>query len=199
VLARSLFDDIWGRNPVNAHSCHDAATSDPENVFYSTEKGWPVIDAEYSCAYLGTARGVLHSSANSRHYPFNPDGAFTWAEGWVTFNTAWNTAIAYEAADYTEVKVFDSGFNNEITSSSVGEIIGMQLEAPLNFDYSSVETGGVVIEDSNGSKTKVEVTEDSANDLYFKTTYQIPSGSGSWIKVSYGHGIFKEEVQITLN
>jgi len=86
-------------------------------------------------------------------------------------------------------------------------LIGVQLIAPLNFDYAIAETGHVIVTSSNGDKEKLQVTETSISSFDLRNTIQIVSGSalvgdslvqvpaGGWFEVSYGFGTFKHKVK----
>lgn len=190
-IAIGQIDHTFGRNPFGRHFCHDA------QVFEGVETGW---FSEYSGGngVLGNVPAVLDASPKEASYPYNPSADPGYVEGWVAFNTAWNCSLAYSAAEELEVKVYNSGFTSEISSAAKGSTIGIQLRAPLNFNYGAAETGKVVVTDSSGNKSKVTVTEKSNNDFYFQATYTVPT-TGSWIDVSYGYGIFKKTKRITLN
>lgn len=93
-LAASQWDNLFGRNPIMA-----AAPSHPEKGFPLVERGWPVKFRENVCARIELCRGALCASPGSEMYPFNPEGDFRHAEGWVNFNAAWNVGLAYAAWD----------------------------------------------------------------------------------------------------
>ena len=89
-LAVAQMDNLFGRNPQFA-----AAPSFPDQGFPLLERGWPVHHKMDVCARIETTRGAICASPGSEKYPFNPDGRFRHAEGWVNFNAAWNVALAY--------------------------------------------------------------------------------------------------------
>lgn len=93
-LAVAQVDNLFGRNPRLA-----AAPEYPEKGWPLIERGWPRKFPDNVCARLETTRSSLSASPGSEMYPFNPQGAYRHAEGWVNFNAAWNVALAYLAWD----------------------------------------------------------------------------------------------------
>lgn len=89
-IAIAQMDNVFGRNPKLA-----AATEHPEQGFPLVERGWPLKFPNNVCARLETTRGCLAASPGTEMYPFNPNGKYRHAEGWVNFNAAWNVALAY--------------------------------------------------------------------------------------------------------
>jgi hypothetical protein len=93
-LAIAQLDNLFGRNPRLA-----AAPEYPEKGWPSIERGWPRKFPDNVCARLELTRSSLSASPGTEMYPFNPQGAYRHAEGWVNFNAAWNVALAYLAWD----------------------------------------------------------------------------------------------------
>lgn len=89
-LAYAAYDNIYGRNPLNAH-----AANHPELGFRGVEKGWPYHYQNNVTARLEITRGTLASLPGSEMYPFNPKGRPRHPEGWVAYNAAWNTSLAF--------------------------------------------------------------------------------------------------------
>jgi hypothetical protein len=89
-IAVAHFDDLFGRNPIGAHS----ANHGPRD-FFGVERGWPKKYQDNICARLELVRGSLSSSCGSEHYPFDQTGDFRHPEGWVAFNAAFNVSLAY--------------------------------------------------------------------------------------------------------
>lgn len=92
-ISWAAMDCLFGRNPLRA-----ASPSLPAMGFPDVERGWPT-GFTGPAAYLETVRGVLNSSPGSEVFPFNPNGALRYAEGWTHFNAAWNVGLAYLLAD----------------------------------------------------------------------------------------------------
>lgn len=89
-LAVSHADFVFGRNPRLA-----AAPGKPEMGFPEIERGWPVGHKLDICARLETCRGSVSSGPGSEMFPFNPEGAFRHAEGWVNYGASWCVSLAY--------------------------------------------------------------------------------------------------------
>lgn len=89
-VAYASIDHVWGRNPRLA-----AAPCDPKMGFPELERGWPKAHAHNVCARLELCRGSISSLPGSEMYPFNPEGAYRHAEGWVNYGAAWCVSLAY--------------------------------------------------------------------------------------------------------
>jgi hypothetical protein len=89
-LAVSHADFVFGRNPRLA-----AAPHKPEMGFAEIERGWPIGHKLDICARLETCRGSISSGPGSQMFPFNPEGAFRHAEGWVNYGAGWSISLAY--------------------------------------------------------------------------------------------------------
>ncbi len=88
-LAISHADALFGRNPRLASAA--AKTDD----FTGIEQTWPQPFQKNTCARLELCRGSLDSMPGTEMYPFNPEGSFRHAEGWVTYGAAWCISLAY--------------------------------------------------------------------------------------------------------
>ena len=157
------FDNMFGRNPTGRHFSYDA----PREI-EGVEHGWYSF-LQGGIGRLAAARFVIDGSPKDGHYPFHPEkGNIGWTEGWVQFNTAFNVSLAYLAHAETR-----------ITARRVGEELVVALEAPLNFDYSKVESGKVWITTSNGDAESLVVTEESANSRALSGRIRLQSGAGA--------------------
>jgi hypothetical protein len=181
----SHFDNMFGRNPVGRHFSFDA----PREI-EGVEHGWFRFYPG-GIGQLANARFVIDGSPKNAHYPYHPErGDIGWTEGWVQFNVSFNTSLAYLA--WYESKVELAKQRDELV---------IRLTAPLNFDYSKVETGTVNVFNSEGDIEHVTVTEDSANSSTFtgriklrpdQTVTQAENSirykTGTTLKVSHGFG-----------
>jgi hypothetical protein len=206
-IAMSQIDHVFGRNPAGRHFSHEAGNANAG--FEGVEFGW---FGEYNggAGALNSVRGVLDGSLKEASYPYNPNANPGYIEGWVNFNTAWNASLAYMAYDDTEVKAYNSGFTGEISSLTPGTTFGVQLKAPLNFNYSTVETGTIQISTSRGDKLTVTANETSANGTAFRATVTSASGAvnssdnvlqlanGDTVTLSYGYGTFQRKDTLTV-
>lgn len=89
-LAYAHFDNLYGRNPLNAH-----AANHPEMSFIGVDNGFPYKYKENICARLEITRGSLSSLPGTEMYPFNPKGKSRHPEGWTAYNAAWNVSLAF--------------------------------------------------------------------------------------------------------
>ncbi|BCU78515.1 discoidin domain-containing protein [Luteolibacter sp. LG18] len=92
-IAVAQADAAFGRNPRLAASPHK-----PEMGFTGIEYGWPRGHQENICARLELCRGSISSGPGTEMYPFNPDGAYRHAEGWVCYGAAWGISLSYMSA-----------------------------------------------------------------------------------------------------
>lgn len=184
-LIWSHLDGMYGRNPVGRHFSFDA----PREV-EGVEHGWFKFH-HGGIGRLADARFVIDGSPKNAHYPYHPEvGDIGWTEGWIQFNVCYNISLAYLA--WSETKV-------ELTKQ--GDELVVRLTAPLNFDYSKVETGSVTVISGLGDEENVTVTEDSANSATFSGRIKLQTANvasaddkilqisaGTTLKASYGFG-----------
>jgi hypothetical protein len=96
-LAMSHADFVFGRNPRLA-----AAPHLPQMGFPEIERGWPIGHKLNVCARLETCRGSLSSGPGSEMFPFNPQGPYRHAEGWVNYGASWCISLAYLQFDRSQ-------------------------------------------------------------------------------------------------
>jgi hypothetical protein len=126
-LAAAHFDDLFGRNPLAAHS----AERGPQD-YRGVERGWPKKFARNTCARIELCRGGLNSTCASEHYPFTPGGAFRHCEGWVNFNTAFNVGLAYAMWHDTQLELLDPASGQPMTQLKLGQAAQLHLRAPTD-------------------------------------------------------------------
>src|SRR5690606_40725475 len=86
LLVWSHIDNAFGRNPVGRHFSHYG----PEEI-EGVDMGW-YNRHQGGIGLLEEVRFVFDGSPKSFHYPNQPEvGNLGWTEGWVQFNTAFNT------------------------------------------------------------------------------------------------------------
>ena len=193
-IAWSHFDAMFGRNPTGRHFSF-AAAKEIEGVQY----GW-YIRLPGGVGRLENARFVLDGSAKNQHFPFHPEvGNVGWTEGWIQHNTPFNLSLAYLARS-----------ESALTLKRDGNELIVRLRAPLNFDYTKVETGVVTLVSSSGDRESVTVTEESASspDLSARiklTPSAVTPGDGSLqfkpgdtVKAGYGFGYLGQHAQLGL-
>lgn len=194
ILATSQMDHVFGRNPVGRHFGFDATLD-----FEGAELGW-FQEYQGGAGILQVARGVLDGSPKEPTYPYNPHaGDPGHTEGWVTFNTSWNVALAYLAVDVTAIAVYDTDFTNQITSVQSGDEIGVELIAPLNFDNEKQENAEAFIYFGEEKQT-ITLQEVSHSSPNFRGTITIPENIDSEIiKVAYGYSWFEKAVELSID
>ena len=192
-MALAYVDHIFGRNPAGRHFGFDAVTD-----FAGVEMGW-YKEYQGGAGILQTARGVLDGSPKETTYPYDPHaGDPGHTEGWVTFNTAWNTGLAYLSSSSISLKVMDEDFEEVINKAKRGQSIGIQLLAPLNFDSDKIEKAEVFLT-AGDSEIPIELTESEPSSNVFQATIVLPGdfpkGKG---EVSYGLAWHKKHSIINL-
>jgi len=191
ILAWSHLDNSFGRNPTGRHFSF-RGPSEIEGVelgWYSYHKG--------GYGLLDEVKFVFDGSPKSFHYPNNPEvGNLGWTEGWMQFNTAFNTSIAYLANYYSSINMEQK--SDELT---------IKLKASLNFDPTKKEPVKVLLSNSNGQGIWVELEELSPYSEFFIGNFKIAKGSvesegksldvkyGEELTVKYGFG-FMEKVDV---
>ena len=181
-MALAYVDHIFGRNPTGRHFGFDAI-ADFEGVDVGWYKEW-----QGGAGMLQTARGVLDGSPKETTYPYNPRaGDPGHSEGWVTFNTAWNTGLAYLSSSSIEVEVYDQDFSKRISKVKRGDVIGIELTAPLNFDDNQSEQAEVLV-NFGGKCLAVQLNEVSEASSVFRATFQVSEEIPEKLTISYGFG-----------
>lgn len=190
-LAAAHIDHVFGRNPTGRHFCFDAPLD-----FEGVELGW-FQEFQGGAGLLQTARGVLDGSPKETTYPYHPQaGDPGHTEGWVTFNTAWNTGLAYWSSAGTAVKVMDASFSNEISKVKKGGSLGIEVVAPLDFNENKIEVGLAFVY-MNGEKHFVPLQEVSASSRQFRGIFQLSETMEvKQMKVAYGYGWHAREQTI---
>lgn len=162
-IAWAHFDAMLGRNPTGRTFSYRS----PKEI-EGVEHGWFTF-CPGGIGRLAKARFVIDGSPKDFHYPYHPEvGNKGYTEGWIQFNTPFNESMAYLAYDRTK-----------LTLSKEGEDLVIRLEAPINFDYSKVETATVTVTSGNGQGKEVTVTEESPNSRFFTGRIKLRQGSSS--------------------
>lgn len=197
-IATAHVDDLFGRNPTGRHASHRGPTE--EWGFEGVELGW-YSEYQGGAGRLQGARGVLDGSPKNAHYPYHPEvGNIGHSEGWVTFNTAWNEALAWRAADASSVAVVDAS-GTALTEIPAGRTATVRLTAPLNLDPALLDTGEVVVRAGDGDPITLTVTQDGANATTSSSTLDpaaLGAGPGDVVTVSYGYGAFAEQASVAV-
>lgn len=187
-LIWSHFDNAFGRNPTGRHFSYDG----PREI-EGVDLGW--YNAHHGgIGLLEPVRFVFDGSPKTNHYPNHPEiGNIGWTEGWVQFNTAFNTSMAYLAHSETEVELMKTNKKTLL----------VRLKAPLNFDENQIDKINLNLKLSNGNTMNVTLVEEGKYSKYLSETIQlrkrkikygnqeIKIRKGDTITVSYGLGYFK--------
>jgi hypothetical protein len=97
-LAVSHADALFGRNP------RLAAAAAKTDGFTGIDRTWPNVFQPNTCARLELCRGSIDSGPGTEMFPFNPQGAYRHAEGWVNYGAAWCMSLAYFEFDAKAAK-----------------------------------------------------------------------------------------------
>lgn len=97
-------DAVWGRNPRLS-----AGVSHPQVGWDGlVERGWPVAYGDNICARLELCRSSIATSCGTEAYPFNPNGKYRHAEGWVMYGSVWMLSLAYLEFDAEGKRPWDA-------------------------------------------------------------------------------------------
>ena len=193
-LVWSHFDDAFGRNPTGRHFSYDGPTE-----IEGVDLGW--YNAHHGgIGLLEPVRFVFDGSPKTNHYPNHPEiGNLGWTEGWVQFNTAFNTSMAYLANDDLAIEL-----------QQLEKTLEVRLKAPLNFNEKDMDKIDVKITSSNGDAVMVTLTEEGPYSKYLtgEVIYKqrkvksgdniLQIGKQDVINVSYGLGYFQKEASIKI-
>ena len=175
----SHFDSMFGRNPTGRHFSYDA----PREL-EGVEHGWYNFHVG-GIGRLEETRFVIDGSPKNQHFPFNPGvGNVGWTEGWIQHNTPFNLSLAYLARS-----------ESSLTLKREGDQLVIRLRAPLDFDYSKVESGSVTVVTASGSRQSVIVTEESPSSRYLTGRATVPAGP---VRATYGFGYLATSAQLDL-
>ena len=171
-IAWSHFDNVFGRNPTGRHFSYDG----PKEI-EGVDQGW-YNTHHGGVGLLEPVPFVFDGSPKTNHYPNHPEiGNFGWTEGWVQFNTAFNTSMAYLANSETNIEIVKK--NNRS--------LQVRLKAPLNFDENKEDAVTLKLQHSNGNSINLLLKEEGRYSPYLSTTVQLKKR-----KVKYG----KQQIRI---
>ncbi|TYC19705.1 hypothetical protein [Micromonospora sp. MP36] len=197
-IAVAHVDDIFGRNPTGRHASYRAATT--QWGFEGAERGW-YSEYQGGAGRLQGARGVLDGSPKNAHYPYNPGaGNIGHSEGWVTFNTAWNEALAWRAADTTAVRVVD-GTGAALDRMPEGTRATIRLTAPLNLDATALDQADVWVRVNDRAPQRLVAVQTGQNATTYAADLDLASlgaALGDTVTVSYGFGDFTHAAELAV-
>jgi hemolysin type calcium-binding protein len=183
-IAVAHVDNIFGRNPTGRHASFRGATA--QWGFEGVDLGW-FSEYQGGAGRLQGARGVLDGSPKNAHYPYNPQlGNVGHTEGWVTFNSAWNEALSWLAADRTSVSL--------PATIPAGGTLTLELRAPLNFDTAALDTATVQLTVGNAT-WNVTVRQVIENEDVYRATVDLDAVAGDRVRVGYGFGHYERSAE----
>lgn len=185
ILVWSHLDNSFGRNPTGRHFSF-RGPSEIEGV----DLGWYSYHTG-GIGLLDEVKFVFDGSPKSFHYPNHPEvGNLGWTEGWVQFNTAFNTSMAYLANYYSRITL----------DREEGELI-IRLKAPLNFDSGTNEPVQVFLSNQAGQDIFVTLIEEAPHSEIYIGKMKMENGwissqdeqmeirQGEELSVRYGYGV----------
>ncbi|HEY1164197.1 MAG TPA: hypothetical protein VGE90_03500 [Chitinophaga sp.] len=188
-IAFAHFDNLYGRNPLNAHAAHH-----PEKGFPEVEKAFPKGFPDDICARLELVRGTLNCVPGTEMYPFNPSGSYRHLEGWVNHNAAWNVSLAM-------LNWFD---NQPLQAERQKRSLLIRWQAPVNYNAAAKDSLSITIYVNGDAIGTVALTEEGNNSLVFAASLalegdalrinnrSVPLKKGDTIKLGYGYGILEK-------
>ncbi|MBC9929126.1 hypothetical protein [Chitinophaga qingshengii] len=183
-LAYAHFDNLYGRNPLNAHAAHH-----PERGFKGISKGYPKGFPDDVTARLELCRGSLSCLPGTEMYPFNPQGKDRHLEGWIAHNTAWNMSLA----------VLNWYDNHPVSLTRKKDGLYIVWEAPvtgpltLTVLVNDVKKGVMTLPENNATFKGVLKTAASSLVLDGK---KVPVKKGDRIAVAYGDGFLEKKMEL---
>jgi hypothetical protein len=188
ILVWSHLDNSFGRNPTGRHFSFRG----PKEV-EGVDLGWYSYH-QGGYGALDEVKFVFDGSPKSFHYPNHPEvGNLGWTEGWVQFNTAFNTSMAYLANYYSFINLERGG----------DELI-IRLKAPLNFDPTKKEPVEIMLSNTSGEILLLTLAEHTPNAEIYIGKVKIENGRvesggkilevnlGEEIMAQYGYGFMKK-------
>ena len=162
VIAHAHLDNTFGRNPTGRHFGHRAA-----HEIEGVEFGWYSRHAG-GIGQLGLCRFVLDGSPKNPLYPYQPEvGNIGWTEGWIQFNTPWNTSMAYLARHDSRLEL-----------RREGAALTVRLKAPVGFDPKVREEATVTLRRGTDVETLV-LQEETADSPWLRGVLPLAAGPGT--------------------
>ncbi len=194
-LAWAAFDNMFGRNPTGRHFSYDGPieTEGVERGWYSFYPG--------GIGQLRNVRFVLDGAPKDAHYPYHPEqGNIGWTEGWVSFNTAFNRALAVLAFQSTRLELHQPG-----------DRFLVRLTAPLHFNALDPQTATLRVTTSRGDAENVVLQPASPYARALEGAIPASGGEGAptadngllevlagdTVRASYGYGYFERTAALT--
>ena len=189
AMGVAAIDDMFGRNPNGRSYFYN---TDYLKEFDGADLGW-FQKYNGGNGVLSGVVGRLDGSPKEAAYAganhCNPNAAAGYTEGWVAYNTAWNSSLAYSAAADMQLTV-------DKTQAAIGETVTVTLRAPMNMDAAKAETVSVRVTDrTTGEQRTLLLTEDGTDAYTFSGTLAVTRG-GTALDIAYGYGLFEQTVTV---
>lgn len=187
-IAFAHFDNLYGRNPLNAHAAHH-----PEKGFKDISKGYPRGYHDDACARLELCRGSLSCLPGTEMYPFNPLANDRHLEGWVNHNTAWNMSLAVLSWYDNRAQSFTK--KNDGLHIVWDAPVANTGILPLTVYVNGVKKGTIASKDTDGRmsfKAKI-ATKPAALVL---DNGEVAVSKGDRIAVAYGYGFLEKQMEL---
>ena len=197
IMAYSHIDNFFGRNPLGRHFSFKASTY------------WPGVESGWFSEYAGgngrlqCVRGVIDGSPKNSAYPYNPADTSGYTEGWVAFNTAWASSLAYLAGRTIQIQAWDSLFIDTLQTLGRVTALGVRLRADLDLNYSRTDSALIQVVVSSGDSENIVLRETAVMGGVFQAKLPVawaaPSPGdgriqvqeGDRVSISYGLDIFR--------
>jgi hypothetical protein len=204
AIATSQTDQVFGRNPHNRHFSFRATQAG--YGFEGVETGW-FSQHLGGLGILENSRGVLDASAKHLSFPYNPNVAPGYVEGWVAFNSAWNAAMAWSARDRSLIRFLAPSPQGAVGGDGTVKI---ELSAPLNFNRSLAENAKIRVTTASGDVETLTLTETGADTAVFQGLVVLENSAspnsgngtlqavaGNTLTASYAYDIFSRSATAT--
>jgi hypothetical protein len=182
-IAFAHFDNLYGRNPLNAHAAHQ-----PEMGFRGISKGYPRGYHKDACARLELSRGSLSCLPGTEMYPFNPLSNDRHLEGWVNHNTAWNVSLA--------VLSWYDNLPGTLTREKDGLHVSWQAPVndslPLTVYVNGAKQGRVSLTGNGSFKGTIRLNKDNLQ----LDRRQVAVKKGDRVSVAYGYGFLEKRKEL---
>lgn len=184
-IAAAQFDELFGRNPMNA-----ACTGDVK-AYPGLDQRWPRAFSKDVCARLELCRGTLNAIPGSENFPFAPQAGFRHSEGWTAFNAAFNVSQAYACRADTRVELLNES-GEPIDAARPDQSVRLHLRAFAGGKAHLWADGGVAI----------ELTPRPQSPIDFDATMKLgdlTKDTASPLTLHYGYGFLGRSLTLTFD
>jgi hypothetical protein len=184
-LAAAQFDELFGRNPMNA-----ACTADLK-AYPGLDQPWPRKFNPNVCARLELCRGTLNALPGSENFPFAPQAGFRHSEGWTAFNAAFNVSLAYACRADTRIELLNE-FGEPIDAARPDQSVRLHLRAVAGKNVHVWTDGDVAVELTPRPESLVDF------DATVKPS-DLAKGTAGPLTLHYGYGFLGRSLTLTFD